>query len=86
MGRPPKSAEFIDLPAWRNSARQAVDISHRSPLAEPALVATIPLAADRRGYVTLVYSSHDAEHNNAVALKAYLAGKIGGRGRTHRAA
>jgi uncharacterized protein YeaO (DUF488 family) len=30
------------------------------------------LAAARRGVVTLVYSSHDEEHNNAVALKEYL--------------
>ncbi len=28
--------------------------------------------ASRRGRVTLVYSSHDTEHNNAVALKDYL--------------
>jgi uncharacterized protein YeaO (DUF488 family) len=28
--------------------------------------------ADRSGAVTLLYSSHDTEHNNAVALKAYL--------------
>lgn len=26
----------------------------------------------RRGTVTLVYSSHDEEHNNAVALREYL--------------
>ena len=31
----------------------------------------IVLAA-RRGPVTLVYSSHDTEHNNAVALQKYL--------------
>ncbi len=30
------------------------------------------LSAARRGRVTLVYSSHDAEHNNAVALGHYL--------------
>jgi uncharacterized protein YeaO (DUF488 family) len=30
------------------------------------------LAAARRGRVTLVYSSHDTEHNNAVALKGFL--------------
>ena len=30
------------------------------------------LSAARRGTVTLVYSSHDEEHNNAVALKEYL--------------
>ena len=33
------------------------------------------LAAARRGTVTLVYSSHDEEHNNAVALKEYLQAK-----------
>jgi uncharacterized protein YeaO (DUF488 family) len=30
------------------------------------------VTASRRGRVTLVYSAHDAEHNNAMALKAYL--------------
>ncbi len=30
------------------------------------------LEAARRGTVTLLYSSHDQEHNNAVALKQYL--------------
>jgi uncharacterized protein YeaO (DUF488 family) len=34
-------------------------------------------SAARQGRVTLVYSSHDTEHNNAVALKDYLDGKIG---------
>ncbi|HEX5473613.1 MAG TPA: DUF488 domain-containing protein [Vicinamibacterales bacterium] len=29
-------------------------------------------AAARRGTVTLVYSSHDEQHNNAVALQEYL--------------
>jgi len=33
------------------------------------------LAASRRGQVTLVYSSHDEAHNNAVALKEYLQAK-----------
>lgn len=31
----------------------------------------------RRGTVTLVYSSHDEEHNNAVALREYLQSKTG---------
>lgn len=39
--------------------------------ARPEAVADA-LAATRRGTVTLVYSSHDTEHNNAVALKEYL--------------
>jgi uncharacterized protein YeaO (DUF488 family) len=30
------------------------------------------LEAARHGTVTLVYSSHDTEHNNAVALKEFL--------------
>ena len=30
------------------------------------------LAAGRRGTVTLIYSSHDTRHNNAVALQEYL--------------
>ena len=33
------------------------------------------LSAARRGPVTLVYSSHDTEHNNAVALREYLRAK-----------
>ena len=44
------------------------------------------LEASRRGRVTLVYSSHDQEHNNAVALKAFLAANISTRARAHRAA
>lgn len=34
------------------------------------------LSKGRRGTVTLVYSSHDAEHNNAVALRDYLQRKM----------
>jgi uncharacterized protein YeaO (DUF488 family) len=33
------------------------------------------LSAARRGTVTLVYSSHDAQHNNAVALQEYVQAK-----------
>ncbi|MCC6394412.1 MAG: DUF488 domain-containing protein [Bryobacterales bacterium] len=33
--------------------------------------------ASLRGPVTLVYSSHDTEHNNAVALKEYLQSHMG---------
>jgi uncharacterized protein YeaO (DUF488 family) len=32
--------------------------------------------AGRRGRVTLIYSSRDTEHNNAVALKTYLEDKM----------
>ena len=34
-----------------------------------------------RGAVTLLFSSHDAEHNNAVALETYLAAHKGSRDR-----
>jgi len=34
------------------------------------------LDAERNGDVTLLFSSHDAEHNNVVALKAYLEAQI----------
>ncbi len=34
------------------------------------------VSAARRGPVTLVYSSHDTEHNNAVALRDYLESKM----------
>jgi uncharacterized protein YeaO (DUF488 family) len=34
------------------------------------------VAAARKGRVTLLFSSHDAEHNNAVALKGYLESKV----------
>jgi uncharacterized protein YeaO (DUF488 family) len=34
-------------------------------------------SAARHGRVTLVYSSHDTEHNNAVALKEYLSARTG---------
>jgi uncharacterized protein YeaO (DUF488 family) len=30
----------------------------------------------RRGKLTLLYSSHDTQHNNAVALKGYLEGQL----------
>ncbi len=34
------------------------------------------LSAARRGRVTLVYSSHDPAHNNAVALQEYLSARM----------
>lgn len=39
--------------------------------AKPEALAPIRAAA-RKGTVTLLFSSHDEEHNNAVALKTYL--------------
>ena len=44
------------------------------------------LARARRGRVTLVYSTHDIEHNNAVALKEFLDHKLRGKSTAHKAA
>jgi len=53
--------------------------------AKPEAVEPI-LKTVRRGRVTLVYSSRDAEHNNAVVPKAYVEGHISGRYKAKRAA
>jgi uncharacterized protein YeaO (DUF488 family) len=42
------------------------------------------LSKARRGVVTLVYSSRDAVHNNAVALQEYLRARAGPRGASSR--
>ncbi len=47
----------------------------------PGVWAPIAEAA-RRGTVTLLYSSRDTEHNNAVALKEYIEHKAGVKSRT----
>jgi len=44
------------------------------------------LKSARSGRVTLVYSSHDQEHNNAVVLKAYVESRLRGHRRTKQAA
>ncbi len=44
------------------------------------------LALARRGRVTLVYSAHDTEHNNAVALEEFLKSKMRPKSTSSRAA
>ena len=39
------------------------------------------LEAAKKRDITLVYGAHDSEHNNAVALRAYLTRKLGPRRR-----
>lgn len=46
--------------------------------AKPETVAELVKRA-RRGRLTLVYGARDPEHNNAVALAAYLRARAGGR-------
>jgi uncharacterized protein YeaO (DUF488 family) len=46
--------------------RYAAELDRRPDAWQPVL------AAAKRGRVTLLFSSHDTEHNNAVALRTYL--------------
>ena len=70
-----------DPSKWKEFQRRyAAELGAKPQAVEPIL------EANRRGRVTLVYSSHDEEHNNAVALKAYLAAPMRRRDGTHRAA
>lgn len=55
---PEKWAEF--------QRRYFAELKERPEALEPILKAA------RKGSVTLIFSSHDATHNNAVALKSYL--------------
>ena len=55
---------------WREFRRRYFrELDSRPEAWEPIM------SAARRGTVTLVYSSHDTEHNNAVALQEYLQAK-----------
>ena len=50
------------------------------------LEASAPIrSAARHGRVTLLYSSHDTEHNNAVALKEYLSARKGKKRKVNHA-
>lgn len=51
--------------------RYFAELDSRPGACEPIRIAA------RHGPVTLVYSSHDTEHNNAVALKEYLSARRG---------
>ena len=59
-----------DPEKWREFRRRYFrELDSRPEAWEPIV------SAARRGTVTLVYSSHDTEHNNAVALQEYLQAK-----------
>lgn len=56
-----------DPAKWQEFRRRYFkELDHNSTAWEPLLDAV------RRGTVTLVYSAHDTQHNNAVALQEYL--------------
>jgi uncharacterized protein YeaO (DUF488 family) len=66
---------------WSEFRRRYVhELSAKADALEPII------KASRNGPVTLVYSSHDMEHNNAVALKDYVESRIGNKKRHSSAA
>ncbi len=52
--------------------RYAAELSENSSSWQPLL------AEARHGTVTLLYSAHDQEHNNAIALKSFLEARLAG--------
>jgi uncharacterized protein YeaO (DUF488 family) len=69
---PAKWAEF--------QRRYSAELDAKREVLEPIVNAV------RRGSVTLVFSSHDTERNNAVALRTYLASKRNTRRKGRRVA
>jgi uncharacterized protein YeaO (DUF488 family) len=65
-----------DPQKWRDFRRKYFAELNRTPEAWAPI-----LEAARHGTVTLLYSSHDSEHNNAAALKSYIGRKAANRGR-----
>jgi len=63
-----------DPARWNEFRKRYYAELEKSPEAWQPLV-----EAARKGTVTLIYSSHDEEHNNAVALKEFLTAKSGSR-------
>ncbi len=61
-----------DPKKWEDFQRR-----YRVELKEHQAVLGTILDAARRGTVTLLYSSRDTEHNNAVVLRDYLQRKLG---------
>ena len=68
-----------ELRRWFGHDPKKWDLFRKRYFAEldlkPEVLGTL-LKAARRGPVTLIYSSHDTTHNNAVALKDYLEMKL----------
>ncbi|HKW65822.1 MAG TPA: DUF488 domain-containing protein [Terriglobales bacterium] len=61
-----------DPAKWPEFRRRYFEELKKNPHAWEPLI-----TGARRGRVTLVYSSHDSEHNNAVALKGFLQQRLG---------
>ncbi len=70
-----------DPAKWSEFRRRYFRELEKSPEAWQPL-----LARARQGLVTLVYSAHDTEHNNALALKEFLDQKLKCKDTARRAA
>jgi uncharacterized protein YeaO (DUF488 family) len=80
-----EAAPSDQLRKWFSHDPSKWDEFQRKYFAEPEQLpdALLPiLKAAERGSVTLLNSSHDAEHSNAVALKSYLVAKLAHRSAT----
>ena len=63
-----------DPAKWKEFRRR-----YRAELAGNPAACHRLLDAARQGNITLLYSAHDAKHNNAVALKFYLEERLTGK-------
>lgn len=61
-----------DVEKWKEFQRRYRSELHQKPQSWKPL-----LEAARKGIITLVFSSHDSEHNNAVVLKQFLESRLG---------
>ena len=68
LNNPPLNV--IDIPMIDELAMVLVELDTRPEAWEPIVKAA------ERGTITLLYSSHDAEHNNAVALRDYVVARL----------
>jgi uncharacterized protein YeaO (DUF488 family) len=63
-----------DPAKWKEFQRR-----YRAELADNHAACQRLLDAAEQGNITLLYSAHDTEHNNAVVLKSYLKGGLTGK-------
>ena len=71
-----------DPAKWKEFQKKYFAELHKKPEA----LAPILEAMRHRGPVTFLYSSHDAEHNNAIALKHYVETRLNKKPRSRSAA
>jgi uncharacterized protein YeaO (DUF488 family) len=63
-----------DPAKWKEFQRR-----YRAELADNSAAYQPLLDAAKQGHITLLYSAHDTEHNNAMALKSYLEERLRGK-------